>query len=182
MGFVQNGTVIVDGDNLAIQGIMPNGLAAQGSVIYLKALPAGPQPLVTSVTPAGIDVSNTGLVGAQFIIGPAALKVTAFGLWGIPQNQAMTTLYLSDPSWDIPAMPVLDMSQATPGEFYYGQITPVTLPAGSTWYIWLSGATAWLDASAVVTTGDAAVTAALGMNATQPGYSYGPINFLYELA
>jgi hypothetical protein len=179
--FVQNGVVIDDDIDLAIQGKTPLGLAARGRVIYRGEPLTGPQPFITSVMPAGLDTTNSGLLGARIIVGSAPIKVSALGLWAIPQNTATTLLYLSDPSWNIPAMPAVNMAAATPGQFAYGEFAPITLPAGSTWFIWISGAAAWLDASAVTHTGDASIDAALGMTATVPDHAYGPVNFLYEL-
>lgn len=188
MGFIRDGTVIRDGDDLRLQGIAPGGIAVAGAVIYRAAGPPieppieWPRPFITSVIPAPIDTANSGLIGIQVNVGAAPLRVTALGFWALAQNTAAATIYLLDPNWSILGTVTINTSASPPGQFVYAAVAPAAmLLAAHTYFLLLSGATAWLAASPVTTTADASVFAAVGMTAQQAGHAYGPLNFLYEM-
>ena len=67
-GFAQAGVAIHSGDNLAIQGVKPAGIAAQGNVVYRAAVPTSWQLLShtafaapATASPA-IDTTGAGLI------------------------------------------------------------------------------------------------------------------------
>jgi hypothetical protein len=51
MGIAIAGKVIKDGDNIAIQGVLPSGIAIQGKIVYTKEIPPPPPPVITSTMP-----------------------------------------------------------------------------------------------------------------------------------
>jgi hypothetical protein len=52
MGIAIAGKSIKDGDSIAIQGILPSGIAIQGKIVYTKEAPPPPAPVITSTSHA----------------------------------------------------------------------------------------------------------------------------------
>jgi hypothetical protein len=52
MGIAIAGKSIKDGDSIAIQGILPSGIAIQGKIVYTKEVPPPPAPVISYTSPS----------------------------------------------------------------------------------------------------------------------------------
>jgi hypothetical protein len=89
MGFAQAGKAFVGGENLAIQGAKPSGIAAQGQVIWRVGVSA-----FASATPTASQAATTGNVGyvLQFT---ANGHITAIRHWRVASdNPPSRSVYL----------------------------------------------------------------------------------------
>lgn len=86
-GIAQNGTVVVDGDNLIIQGVSPNGIAIQGEVAWVAA----PWKLMTYAASQGAQQGNAASLtldttGCNLIVVMTAYYTPTYNLSDNMQN------------------------------------------------------------------------------------------------
>lgn len=155
---------------------------------------ATPAAFVTSYDLSGQSLRNdfTGWVGMKLTTGTNPLTVSSLGRICVAGNsQTHTVKFVSAGNGsDVPGASVaVNMTGCTPGQFVYSAITPVVLPAGTTYYLVsqeTQGGDQWYDQGAISTT-----TAATSNNSVyfyggnwisinSANTSYVPPNFLYQ--
>jgi hypothetical protein len=138
--------------------------------------------------------NNTSLQhGMQISVGSKALTVTALGRIFVAGNTGTHHLKLvnANTNVDVPGGAVdLNMTGGTAGQFKYAALSaPVVLAAGGQYYLLSlesNGGDYFYDYAPVNSTSVAAVATPVyfdGFNYVPvgvPGYSYGPVNFLYQ--
>lgn len=114
MGFVLNGRALVGGENLAIQGVLPSGIAAQGQVVWLASHPpptwmllkyaTGTSPwvnLTLDTTGANLIVIVVGFSGSLTVTdgnhSPNWGVVPYWNAWTVTNAMSNSVFYLIDP-------------------------------------------------------------------------------------
>ncbi len=134
----------------------------------------------------------TGWVGMKLTVGTTPLYVSALGRICVANNAQIHVVKLvnvSDGNDVAGASANVNMAGCTAGQFTYASITPITLAAGSSYYLVsqeTQGGDRWLDQGAIATKTDASVkSAAYSYNGVwyslgSANTSYVPPNFLYS--
>lgn len=136
----------------------------------------------------------TGYVGLELTVGSSPITVVSLGRMCVAGNSLSHTLEFVNASTGATVTGgsvTLSMSGCQAGQFAYaGLSSPITLQAGSAYYLVSSeieGGDQWYDAGTLTSTAVAAVTHAAyaypGQSlvpAFSAGWSYGPLNFEYS--
>jgi alpha-galactosidase len=133
----------------------------------------------------------SGWVGMKLTVGAGPVAISSLGRLCVANNASahlVKFVKVSDGS-DLPGASVsLNMAGCAAGQFVYGAVTPVTLPAGASYYLAsqeIYGGDRWYDFGSVSSTGVAAVNSSVylyGGNWIPIGSgntSYVPVNFQY---
>lgn len=119
--------------------------------------------LVTNAVPGTLRDGFTGFLGMAVSVGSEPITVTSLGRMKLMGNSATHTVKLvrSSDGQDVPgASAVVDMNGGSVGEFRYARLTtPVTLPAGSLYYVVSEetvGGDFWAESNTIVSTTPAA--------------------------
>jgi uncharacterized Fe-S cluster protein YjdI len=133
-----------------------------------------------------------GWVGMKLTIGANPLTVSSLGricVAGNTQNHTVKLVNAGDGSDVTGASVSIGMAGCTPGQFVYGAVGSITLPAGTSYFLVsqeVSGGDRWYDFGAVSATNAAAVNSAVyfyGGNwipVASGNMSYVPPNFQYR--
>ena len=110
---------------------------------------------ITATTVGTLRNNFTGTAAFQITVGASNLSVGQLGRWVVSGNSGMHTLTIYDvAAASVIATVVINTSGATPGQYLYGSITPITLVAGHTYSIESSetnGGDQWYDLDTSVT-------------------------------
>ncbi len=135
----------------------------------------------------------TGWAGMKLTIGPNPLSVSSLGRICVTGNATahIVKFVNAGDSSDVPGASVLvNMVGCQPNQFAYAAITPVTLPAGASYYLVSQesyGGDRWYDQGAISAKSDAAVNSAAYFYsgawypAGSANTSYVPPNFQYSV-
>jgi hypothetical protein len=135
----------------------------------------------------------TGWVGMKLTLGTTPLSVSALGRICVANNSQTHTVKfvkVSDGSDVAGASVSVNMAGCTPNQFAYASITPITLAAGTSYYLVsqeTQGGDRWYEQSGVSTTNVAAVNSSVYFyNANwypigAANTSYVPPNFQYSM-
>ena len=162
---------------------------------------SGVVPWVTGFTPASPRADYTGWVGMRFLVGAAALRVTALGrlmLVGNAQTHTVKLLTAGGAAEVADGSASVALTVSPVGDFCYANLgAPVTLAANTEYWLLSSetaGGDAWWDSVAagsgvVIATTDAA--SALGLawgtgpgswgSNSLPNKCFGPVGLRYSL-
>jgi hypothetical protein len=133
----------------------------------------------------------SGWVGMAFTIGSSSVNVSSLGRICVANNNMTHTVKLVNASngADVPGATVsLNMTGCIAGQFLYGAISPITLPAGGSYYLFTletTGGDLWYDLGTITTTNVASVSSGAYSYITSwetygnPNYAYGPVSFQY---
>jgi hypothetical protein len=151
---------------------------------------------VTGYGLSGQSLRNdfTGWVGMKVTVGASALTVSSLGRICVANNAQIHTVKFVNASTgsDVAgASASVNMAGCTAGQFVYSSISPLTLPAGTSYYLVTQetqNGDSWYDQGTVSATTDAAVNNAV--YAWNGGWypmgwaniSYVPPNFQYSVA
>jgi hypothetical protein len=168
----------------------PEGIAAFKKVVSGGGGGGSDTPLVTSQdTASTLRNDTTGEVGFQFTVVGSNITVTSLGRWVVSGNSGTHLLVLrSGDCSTLIASVTVNTSGATPGQYLYGSITPVTLTAGTSYRLMsteLNTGDQWYSNGPFTTT-SAANTESAAYNVTgtcgnaAANESYGPMNLKYH--
>ncbi|MBZ5676447.1 MAG: hypothetical protein LAP61_19595 [Acidobacteriia bacterium] len=156
----------------------------------------GATAFVTSKVLNGPRNSYDGWVGMAIHVGASPLAVSVLGRIVAPGNSHTHTVKIVDGATgiDVPGGSALVVTAgATTGAFVYANLAnPITLNAGSTYYVLSlenSGFDAWYDynSTTIHTTADATASSAVYSSGASysvigtPGQTYGPVDFQYTV-
>lgn len=139
MGFVQNG--VVAGANLAINGLTPAGLVAQGDIIYRRTIEPPPSidlsnRLVTLFTPGPLRRDYTGAVGMRFWLTEPMTFSKIGGMCGSGVLSPQTIALRNASGNAEIARVIIDMAGKTLGQWYWADIPEIRLTAGPGYVLW----------------------------------------------
>lgn len=175
--------------------------AAQNVTVNFQCSAPSPPPSSSTVFVTGYDLSGqplrnnfTGFAGMNLTVGTQALTVSAVGRICVANNASTHTVKFVNAATgsDVTgASASVNMAGCTPGQFVYTAIAPVTLSAGTSYYLVsqeTAGGDTWYDLGGVSTTSDAAVNTAVyayngsWITISTANVSYVPPDFQYTAA
>jgi hypothetical protein len=151
---------------------------------------------VTGYASNGQQLRNdfTGWVGMKLTAGANPLSVFSLGRACVANNASTHTVKFvnaSDGTDVTGASVTLNMAGCAAGQFVYAAINPVTMPAGTSYYLVsqeIQGGDQWHDQAAISATTDAAVNSSVyfyngdWIPINSANTSYVPPNFQYSIA
>jgi len=144
---------------------------------------------ITSQVLGSTRNNGTLPVGFQMVVGTSNLTVTSIGRWVISGNSQTHLLSIYDNNNSYVTSVTVNCNGATPGQYLYGAITPVTLIATDTYFVYSAenlGGDLWYDDNTTVTPNPAYGTvthSAYNYNGSThggPNTSYVPVNFTVQ--
>jgi List-Bact-rpt repeat protein/Big-like domain-containing protein/putative Ig domain-containing protein/Kelch motif protein len=136
----------------------------------------------------------SGFVGMKLTVGANPLTVTALGRICVANNASTHTVKLANANngTDVAGASVsVNMAGCTPGQFVYGAVSSITLPAGTSYYLAsqeTQGGDRWYDQGPISATNVAAVNNSVyfyngtWISINSANTSYVPPNFQYTVA
>lgn len=176
-------------------GVNPAVMVMLGGKLVAGGGGVTSNPLITGQSLVSPRHDFTSSLGFAFTVGAANITVTDIGRWVISGNSGTHLISLCSGTDGGPpttlASLTVNTSGATSGAYLYGSITPVTLTAGVTYYIFsdeLNGGDFWYDNNDTLTsTADATIIGSRyvsggNIQAASSGTNgYVPPNFKYHL-
>lgn len=150
-------------------------------------------PLISAFSLSS-SINNYGEgLGCHIVVGAADVVATDLGRYIQAGNTQVHTIQIrASDGVTVLASATLDASAKTPGAFGYTAITPITLTAGSSyfiicsetnggdnWYNWSPGGVTINSAFSAIT--EAYETGGTAVNALDSGTAYGPVNLIFHL-
>jgi hypothetical protein len=144
-------------------------------------------------SPTGSTRSDfTGNLGCQFTVGGSNLSVTHLGRWIVSGNSGDHWVKVSTTAGTLLATITFNATGKPAGDYYWEAITPITLNASSSYFIYaseLNGGDAWYDQQVISSTAVASIDNAaydsdlddLLSNSGDAGKVFVPVNFKYAL-
>lgn len=185
LGRVNNVAAIKQANiNLEI-GILMNFIIT--FALFVLALPLAAQKLVTSFEQTHLRSDYTGPVGMKFMVGNNPVTVNGLGRLCVAGNAASHTVQVvTAVGTSIGASVLVPMAGCIANQFVYASIAPVTLSAGSTYYLAsteTAGGDQWWEQGTVSLSGASIVSAIYQYNgawyAGSANSTYGPVSLQY---
>lgn len=128
------------------------------------------------------DFAST--IGFRFTVGPEDITVTDLGRYKNPIDYLDITVNLYNSSNTLLRTTLVPLASATHGQFAYGSVTPLVLPAGQSYLVAAEevvGGNQWQYQCPIVGNSDIIIDGSGGLAAgeTVGSWSYGPVNFKY---
>lgn len=131
----------------------------------------------------------SGWVGMKFTVGTSAMSVSSLGRMCLTGNSGTHAVKVVNATTGLDVGSVsLNMAGCTAGQFKYGSLSSLSLPAGTAYYLVSqesSGGDQWYDYGTLTTTSAAAVNGSVYSNGASwaviatPNTSYVPLSLLY---
>jgi hypothetical protein len=155
---------------------------------------SGPASFLTGYALNGPPLRNnfTGWAGLKFTVGASPVTVASLGRVCVANNTMVHAVKLvaASTGLDVPNASVfVNMAGCTAGQFVYGAVNPITLSAGTSYYVVsqeTTGGDQWYDSGTVSATTAATVNSAVYFfngvwnSYGSPNTSFVPANFQYQ--